>query len=257
MRSIFVCLALSALGLSARGAELKPNCTLPFAKIATKATIDANCGVSGDATGALAQQDEVKNDFCAKGKAFALTFDDYAPLQNAAVAKLGAQYTPPANRSVLRDLVTLRGSKIGEGDVVRIVAYVDRARYSDVEDGESVNCHEKNDPDNAVHIPLVQKQGDDECTSVTAEISPHFRPVSWTPANLNNLTVPVRITGQLFFDGSHKPCAEGKTENPKRRAVWEIHPVYAVEVCKVANQCNATNDKNWIALDQFVSAASH
>lgn len=254
MRFILACLTLAALGLPVRAADtLKPKCALPFASIATTQPIDSECGTDGDASGSLGAQDAVKNNFCATGKTVTLTFADYAPLQAAAVQKLGEHYTPPADRSVLHDLVTLHGTKVGEGDVVRLVAYVDRARYSDVGDGESVNCHLKNDGNNDVHIPLVETKGDDECTSVTAEISPHFRPTSWTVKNLNDLTVPVRITGQLFFDGSHKPCSGDKVENPKRRSVWEIHPVYAVEVCKTAGHCDASKDSQWIALDQYVA----
>ena len=248
-------LSLLAIGVPAHAATLQPQCSLPFAKIAVKQPVDSKCGMSGDASGALAQQDIAKNNFCAKGAPFTLTFADYPTLQAAAEKLLGAHYTPPADRSGLRDLVTLRGRKIGEGDVVRLVAYVDRARYSDVEKGESVNCHLTGPPNSDVHIPLVQQQGAAECTSVTAEISPHFRPVSWTPTNLNNLTVPVRVTGHLFFDGSHKPCEGGKVENPQRQSVWEIHPVYAVDVCKVANHCDPAKDANGIPLDQFVAAA--
>lgn len=250
MRYIAASLALAAIGLSAHADSLKPKCSLPFAKIAVKQPIDAKCGMSGDAKGALAQQDMAKNNFCATGKAFTLTFADYAPLQAAAEKKLGAHYSPPADRSVLKDLVTLRGTKIGEGDVVRISAFVDRARYSDVEKGESVNCHLTGDPNSDVHIPLIEKKGEAECTSVTAEISPHFRPVAWTAKNLNAVTVPVRITGQLFFDASHKPCAGTTVINPQRRSVWEIHPVYAVDVCKTAGPCDASDDSQWVPLGQ-------
>lgn len=243
MRPIFAVLLSAALGLSAHADTLKPNCTLPFASIATNTSIDTKCGDSGDASGALSAQDEVKNNFCATGKPVALSFSDYAPLQSAAVKVLGSSYSPPADRSKLQNLVTIGDEKVGEGDVVEIIAFVDNARYSDVEDGESVNCHLTGDSDSDVHIPLVETKGDAECTSVTAEISPHFRPTSWTPSNLNKLTAPVRITGQLFFDASHKPCANGKTENPQRRAVWEIHPVYSIDV--------QGTDGEWIPLDQF------
>ena len=252
MRFTLACLTLAALGLPAHADSLKPTCALPFASIATTQPIDAKCGLSGDASSALGAQDAVKNNFCAGGKAVTLSFADYAPLQAAAEKKLGAHYAPPPNRSVLRDLVPLRGTKVGEGDVVRLVAYVDRARYSDVEKGESVNCHLTGDPNSDVHIPLVQKKGDAECTSVTAEVSPHFRPASWTATNLNNLTVPIRITGQLFFDASHKPCVGTKVENPQRQSVWEIHPVYAIDVCKTAGHCDPSNDTQWVALDQYV-----
>jgi hypothetical protein len=45
-----------------------------------------------------------------------------------------------------------------------------------------------------------------------------------------NLDRPLRITGQMMFDGSHRPCANG-SGSPKRVSVWEIHPVYASDVC--------------------------
>lgn len=258
MSIIVACLLVLAVGLSAHADSLKPKCSLPFAKIAIKQPIDAKCGLSGDAKDALGQQDIVKNNFCATGKPFTLQFGDYAALETAAEHKVGVlekkadgHYTPPADRSVLRDVVTLRGETIGEGDVVRLVAFVDRARYSDVDKGESVNCHLTGDPNSDVHIPLIEKKGDAECTSVTAEISPHFRPSAWTAKNLNAVTVPVRITGQLFFDASHKPCSGDKVENPQRRSVWEIHPVYGVDVCKNAGSCDPAVDADWVPLDQF------
>jgi hypothetical protein len=42
----------------------------------------------------------------------------------------------------------------------------------------------------------------------------------------------VRLKGQLFFDASHVPCRPGKPVNPARSSVWEIHPIYSVDVCK-------------------------
>jgi hypothetical protein len=38
--------------------------------------------------------------------------------------------------------------------------------------GESVNCNGPSEEDNDVHIALVANPGDQECTSVTAEMSP-------------------------------------------------------------------------------------
>ena len=180
----------------------------PFQSIEVKRPIDSNCGSTGDAGSkkALAAQDQAKDNFCAKGKPKVLTFADYPKMQAAAQKALGgASYSPPASRAALR--------KLGEGSLVRIVAYVDSARYSDVSDGESVNCNLHGDTDNDVHIPLVQKPGGNECTSVTAEISPHYRPNAWTPANLNKQKLPVRITGQLFFDAEHHPCTKTKVES--------------------------------------------
>jgi len=81
---------------------------------------------------------------------------------------------------------------------------------------------------------------------------------------------PVMLTGQLFFDASHSPCsgkkkitqneaeAEGIKQdpargNPARMAVWGIHPVYAIEVCKSISlqQCKLADTQVWIPFDQL------
>ena len=65
---------------------------------------------------------------------------------------------------------------------------------------------------------------------------------------------PVRVTGPLFYDGiSHKPCAGGKRPSPQRASVWEIHPLYAIDVCKnkTIASCKVANDSAWISLDQW------
>src|SRR5262249_2530159 len=100
-----------------------------------------------------------------------------------------------------------------------------------------------------------------ECASATAEIIPHFRLPLWdrfdtdacTSSHVTNpLPVKglrVRITGQLFFDGSHKPApCSGPPggHDPLRRSVWEIHPVYKIEVF---------NGTNFISLEEW--AANH
>lgn len=55
----------------------------------------------------------------------------------------------------------------------------------------------------------------------------------------------VRFTGQIFFDASHKPCSGG-TGSPKRSAIWELHPVYKVEIClEPGNNCKVDSEENW------------
>jgi hypothetical protein len=89
---------------------------------------------------------------------------------------------------------------------------------------------------------------------VTAEISPHFRPASWDRFDVNPKTtqaahglplkrVKVRISGQLFFDASHKPCINGEGRAPRRRSIWEIHPVYAIDVFDEAKRQFITLDE--------------
>jgi len=255
MRKIIVFMLTLATPLLA--SSFKPPCKLPFASISTKQAIDSKCGISGSPknTAALAAQDSAKDNFCASGSAILLQFNIYAPLQSAAENVLGgADYEPPASRATLHNLYTLNGSSIGEGTLVSIVGYVESAHYSDVDDGESVNCELEGDANNDIHIPIVTTAGADECASVTAEISPHYRPSVWTPSNVNRPTVPVRFTGQLLFDAEHRPCRGTTVEEPKRQSVWEVHPVYAIDVCTaaMASECEGNNDKVWTPLDSWL-----
>ena len=258
MKTLVALLAVAAPALAAD--TFTPPCELPFAAIAKPQSIDQTCGISGLSTAkpALIAQDTVKNNFCAKGEPVVLTFDVYPALQAAGEKALGGpHYVPPLDRTPLQKLFPLNGQTIGEGTVVTLAGYVEKAHYSDVSEGEGVNCNLKHDADNDIHIPIVATSGANECTSVTAEISPHARPEAWTPSNLDKPSVPLRFTGQLFFDAEHRPCnAEGKASGAKRVSVWEIHPVYGVDVCTAAeaSQCDAGNDKVWTPLHTWVAA---
>ena len=253
-KGMIVLLVLAAPML---GASFKPPCKLPFAAISSKQPIDSECAVSGSPknTPALAAQDTAKDNFCAAGTPVVLTFEVYPGLQAAAESALGgASYEPPANRSMLHDLYTWNNKKIGEGTLASVVGYVESAHYSDVGDGESVNCELKGDQNNDIHIPIVQVAGADECSSVTAEISPHYRPGVWTATNVNKPKVPLRFTGQLLFDAEHRPCRGTTVEEPKRQSVWEIHPVYAIDVCtaNTISACQGDDAKAWIPLDAWL-----
>ncbi len=258
MRSLLLVVALVACAAPVSAEGFQPGCALPFASIAQAQAIDTQCGVAGDAAAgtALRAQDSAKNNFCAAGKPVVLTFDAYPGLQQAAAQALGAAYAPPPDRSVLARLFTWRGQKIGEGTLVSLAAFVDPSlHYSDTSAGESVNCHRTGDAANDIHIPLLASPGADECQSVTAEISPHARPAAWSVARLKSVPGPVRITGQLFFDASHRPCAGTTRESPARQSTWEIHPVYALDVCRATTlaQCDAARDADWLALDAWVA----
>lgn len=154
---------------------------------------------------------------------------------------------------------TTEGETAGEGTIVTFAAFIEEAHFADVASGEDVNCSMKGAPNNDVHIALARSAGEtDECKSVTAEMSPHFRPPLWAEKVLNSIKNPVRITGHLMFDASHHPCADGKRPNPKRMSSWEIHPVYNVEVCRKASlaSCKADDDSVWQSLDDFMNPAA-
>ena len=148
--------------------------------------------------------------------------------------------------------------RVAEGKLAVLKGFVLIARQ---EGAESVNCG-KNAPNSPpyhdIHISIVQSADEtDECSSVVAETSPHHRPPEWNAANLNAVGkahLPVRITGHLFFDSSHVPCADGKPvpSNPKRVSLWELHPVYEFEVC-TAN-CDA--EGTWAKLEDWAKTRS-
>jgi hypothetical protein len=110
---------------------------------------------------------------------------------------------------------------------------------------------------NDIHVDLARNPGEPACRSITAEIIPHYRPAAWEVDNLKLvMDRPVRLTGHLFFDASHRPC-KTDTDNvsPKRASLWEIHPVYGVDVCRerTLQACPAGNEGKWLALDQWLN----
>jgi hypothetical protein len=130
-------------------------------------------------------------------------------------------------RKAIREFyMTSEGDTIGEGSNVVFVAYLLEGHFGGA---ESVNCGRSQRQDVDIHLALVTERpwtlkltnrGPVECSSVTAEISPHHRPIDWdflgrmtgTPAAQKlvkaeqklvdeDLQRPLRIRGHLFFDG--------------------------------------------------------
>jgi hypothetical protein len=240
--------------------RFKPVCTnphYPSPAPAISPAIDSQCGLTGSGVGPEGVQDSAKNNFCATGKAREITIADLTSLQqkvekNPAINfgnenKDGRKKGPTVNRAPLK--------KLGEGTLVTLKAYVLIARQ---EGPESVNCG-KNVPAGAsfhdIHISLVESSDvTEECAGVVAEMSPHHRPDSWTHVNVEKAAqakLPVRVTGHLYFDSSHFPCANGQPAgagNPKRISLWEVHPIYKFEVC--TGGCDGAG--TWVTLDEWV-----
>jgi len=224
--------------------------------------IDQHCPNEGCATRDQDKaQNKIKNNLCATGTPVQISFTSIDKLQRAVDKKVqqgqltyGSTGPPlPADRVKLKGLATVdvnnHAVTLGEGDLVTLDAFVLDAKHDDTFPfgfgGEGVNCKNSLLEWNDIHIALGKTATAQECSSATAEIIPHFRPAVWERIDSNSCTVShvtnplpvkrlrVRITGQLFFDGSHKPSPCGASSgggNPLRRSVWEIHPVYKIEV---------------------------
>ena len=243
---------------------------LPFSAIEVKHPIDQSCGIHGKTTSPAKSQlqNSVKNNFCAASA----TSETFTPqmlidLQHNTHVPSG-QGKEPADRTPLKDL--------GEGKLIRMKAFLIEAHHADLpragstSGGESVNCNALTEEGNDVHMALGAKPATQECDSISAEISPHYRPASWNeighfetwnPTTAKYVANPAmasrlqshayRITGQLFFDASHAPCPCGVPCNPIRASVWEIHPVYKIEVCKAGASCDENADGDWIDFDSW------
>jgi hypothetical protein len=240
----------TAIRKAPAGHVFEPGCALPFAGEPNPPS-DDHCPIQGGSQDPAKQlESRAKNNFCATTPSpIPVTYTDLIALQTASA---GLPKNIP-DRSILANI----DGKLGEGKYVSYIAFVKNAHYSDVGKGEAVNCNIGGQPTNDIHIVLLQSQSDDECKSTTAEMSPHFRPAAWTPDSVNStIGHPVRVRGQVFYDGSHSPCTASSHPTPQRASLWEIHPVYSFEVCRVADlaQCKDTDSANWVPLDEWVSS---
>ena len=247
-------LQVVALGpIPAVAQKFQTNCTLPFEQIASSHPIDDACPKEGSSTTeAQRQQSMSKNNFCASGTALRLTLSQLVQLQQIVQEKNMVFGRPGSikDRAVLRKMTMLGDIAIGEGSLVMVVGYLVDAHFSNVLKGENVNCKIGGSENNDISLVLGRTPDADRCSTITAEISPHFRPITWSRITEQKITKRVRITGQLFFDDAHRPCAEGHRQAPARASLWEIHPVYSIEICTATNpdDCNPMDDKVWTSL---------
>lgn len=226
-----------------------PGCTLPFKGSAIPA-IDGKCSMSGGSSDPAKQAESAsKNNFCSTTNSpQVVSHQDLVDLQTKATGANLPKSLP--DRKQLDDM--------GEGKYVSYVAFVKDAHYSDVAAGEAVNCNIPGNDTNDIHIVLMADPTDqDECHSTTAEMSPHFRPPTWTPQNIMSASSghPIRVTGHLFYDGSHVPCSGTSRPNPKRASLWEVHPVYSFEVCTQTSlaQCQSATAE-WTPLEKLFTS---
>lgn len=240
--------------------------------------VDRECGNSGDAEdldlpsakiAAEVAQNLAKDNLCLTGTPTLVTIADLIDLQdqvdNLPNFPYGnshrGQFGPPEHRELLTTLApTPSGKHLAEGDLVRYVGFLVEAHYAGA---ESVNCSFTDRSNVDIHVALFDSpititkkekaatKNPKLCKTISAEVIPHHRPTEWELPNLLDQTSEqqVRITGQLFFDGSHhpKPCSGSlaNTGDPVRTSSWEIHPVYTIEVCTKSTPCAPNGTVGW------------
>ena len=220
-----------------------PACALPFDPIKVHHSIDDSCAPRGDVPDppvadndvGHALQNELKNNLCALGSPVRVTFASFSKLQKKLDQKFPTAKTwdrdhLPKERSGFAALYTTTdGNTIGEGRVVRFAAWVMKLRKGGM---ESVNCQGSTKDGTDLHIVLIassDRENTPECSSVTAEITPHFRPENWDAHTILQANDhPLRFTGHLMYDASHRPCRGSPPTSapgtPARVSSWEIHP---------------------------------
>jgi hypothetical protein len=244
--------------------------------------IDNLCRNSGcHKSAANDKQNAMKNNFCAPvNKIVPVTLKTFGDLNDASNNEPSiSKGEPPASRAKLANIISLGDTKLGEGKTVAFVGFVLEATHSNVDknepltkgNGESVQCNLLGCAFNDIHITLAEEPNETSlCRTIVAEIIPHYRPAAWDLFDSPDYTAflkmhPVKITGQLFFDGSHVACTSAGQAgfNPvrnapdfKRLALWEIHPIYAIDVCKNTDrsQCDAADASAWFPFTDLQSS---
>ena len=271
-RIFVIALIIGGIASPGRTQGFDPSCTLPFESIKVHHPIDDACGKRGDVPdppvaendAGHALQNELKNNLCESGSAASVTFATFARLQARLDQKIPAAKTwdrnhLPKGRTGFTALYTTSdGKTIGEGSIVRFAAWVSKLRAGGK---ESVNCQGSKKDETDLHIVLISnsdRENTPECSSVTAEITPHFRPDNWDAHTILLANDhPFRFTGPLMYDAAHRPCASSQSKpkvgTPARISSWEIHPVYGIDVCKKKSlrTCNSGDESVWIPLDQW------
>jgi hypothetical protein len=265
---LFLLLAISAF------AEDFPTACHPYG--VEKQPIDAKCGLTGDPTTTDPNhlQNQAKNDLCASGIPKPLKLKTLKSLQQAVDATglvYGSAHNnkpgPPATRAAITAPINVDGQTYREGELVYFVGYIADAHPTSA---ETVNCGLTKKINLDTHFALSEKKLKYKkteaktkrdaklCKSFGAEIIPHLRPDMWDAAYVKDLEKEqaiVKVTGHLFFDASHQPC-NGKAplgNDPARFTVWEIHPIYDLQVCKNTSMsaCSAANASLWQTVEEW------
>ncbi|MDP9120257.1 MAG: hypothetical protein M3O15_02645 [Acidobacteriota bacterium] len=226
----------------------------------------ASCPVIGcaqaDTPHALANS--LKRHVLQGGTPALLSFDDLHSLQSEAeqqVGSAGGELTAD-QRGTLAQLAVASGTA-SEGDLVEVSGFLVGTPHANT--GESVNCSLRGVENNDFHIPInAQPQSafaspqEAEFSSIVVEMIPQDRPAAWNLDQLKSVRDQNRrvlVVGQLFYDNLHRANgdpANPQSGQPRRFALWEIHPVTALLVCgRDDGRCDPATTGDWTPLESL------
>jgi hypothetical protein len=214
------------------------------------------CGKEGS-TQALVNQ--AKRRLPTETAATFLSFDDLKALQDQTNDAVGQHVELDADGRAKLTGFTVTDGTVGEGSLVQLSGFISTGAKPHPNTGESVNCKFTQAQNNDYHINIAAKPTDTELAGVVVEMVPWDRNPGWTLKKLLDVQTKklrVLVQGGLFYDNLHFVNADPSHVlggQPKRFALWEIHPVTGFFVCGRSNgNCDPANpDDNWTAMEDF------
>lgn len=195
----------------------------------------ASCGPAGDSRGDLSTN-RLKNRVDVPASYRPVTFRAIADLEYPATRSPRRDRWPAESVAVIRQF---------EGVAVTVVGYLVAIKP---QGAEAVNCDMTASREVDWHMAIVEREGQGEEESIVVETTPRIRVrhPRWTPARLDpwlDSPNPVRVSGWLMFDPSHRAHLKGSNaERHFRATLWEVHPITKLEVWQ---------DDRWIDLDDL------
>lgn len=266
MKSVVLAVVLvAAAAQSEPRFALRSGCVLPYAAYAPTRDVLYFCDNAGRRAGmpppplADRLRLDAQNNLCAAAS---------APVPMAP-REFGLLPSPPkseltVSRKSLAQLAVLTGrSGVGEGTVIRTAGIISKAHVTGCREpapgetaGEAVTCYFMGGPKvSEIQLnlsPVAGPRDQPDCDTIVAKLVTHYRPIWWDDIDIKTPEAPVRITGQLFYDDTAGTC-QGSGGRSPRMTRWEVHPVYAIDVCIAsAAECDPANGQLWVPYHQWL-----
>jgi hypothetical protein len=244
-------------------AGIAPPAAVPASSSPCAATFDdckpEGCGTLGTPPAVL---NSTKRRLPSETNARTVSFADLRTLQQVANNLVGQHNElTQAERDSLVNL-SVAGGTVREGRLIKVRGFLGQGLEPHANSsGESVNCKFTTSATNDFHISVVENAGEDEFKGIVVEMIPQQRDQNWTLTKLKTIRQQgkrILVVGALFYDNIHTVNDDPNHPiggQPKRMALWEVHPITRFFVCtKASNNCSAAStgaSSGWKRLEDF------